>query len=150
MFPRVNKNAGGGHTYGLEASARWNVTEAWRLVASYSWLGEHFDNNSPVLQGSPEQQFQLRSTLDLPAHLELSGAVFYVDQIEALYATGLLRIPSYVRLDVGLVWHATESWELGLWGQNLLDDRHLEFPSSKTSLLTQVPRGVVARLTWRF
>jgi len=150
VIPSVNENLAEGHTYGAEVSAHWNVTEDWRLIAGYSWLDVHFNNTSPGLQSSPEQQFQLRSTLDLPAHLELSGAAFYVDQIEAQYGTGLIRIPSYVRLDLGLVWHATASLELGIWGQNLVDDGHLEFPSSKTSLLTEIPRGVVARLAWRF
>ncbi len=150
VVPSMNQNAGGAHTYGMEVSARWNVTEDWHLVSSYSWLGVHFDSDSPELHGSPEQQFQLRSTLNLPAHLELNGALFYVDQIEAPYGMGLMRVPSYVGLDLGLVWHASKSLELGLWGKNLLQDRHLEFPSSTTSLLTEVPREIVARLTWRF
>jgi iron complex outermembrane receptor protein len=150
LVPSIDQNAGAGHSYGAELSARWNVTEDWHLVASYSWLRAHFDNNSPVLQGSPEQQFQLRSTFNLPFHLELNGAAYYVDQIQATYGFGLKSIPSYVRLDVGLVWHPTESLELGIWGQNLVDDRHLEFANFKTSVLTEVPRGVVARITWHF
>jgi len=40
--------------------------------------------------------------------------------------------------------------EVGVWGQNLANDSHLEFTSYKTSLLTEVPRGVIGRLTWRF
>jgi iron complex outermembrane receptor protein len=150
VVPTSNQDAGGGHTYGAEVSARWKVTDVWHLIGSYSWLEAHFDSVSSILQGSPQQQFQLRSILNLPANIELSGAAFYVDQIEAPYGTGLARIPAYVRLDVGAVWHATKSLELGVWGQNLIDDRHLEFPSEKSSLLTEVPRGFVARLTLRF
>jgi iron complex outermembrane receptor protein len=150
LIPSTEENAGGGYTYGTEVSARWQVTQDWNLVASYSWLSVHFDNNSPVLQGSPEQQFQIRSTLNLPAHLELSGAAYYVDQIQAPYGTGLLRIPSYVRLDLGVVWRPSQSLEIGLWGQNLVEDRHLEFTSFKTSLLTEVPRGILVRFTWHF
>lgn len=150
VIPSTNENSAGGHTYGVEVSTRWDVTADWHLMASYSWLGTRFETASPVLQGSPEQQFQLRSTLDLPAHLELSGALFYVDQVQAPYGSGLARVPSYVRLDVGVVWRPTSSLEVGLWGLNLADDRHLEFTSYKTSLLTEVPRGFVGRLTWRF
>jgi iron complex outermembrane receptor protein len=150
LVASANQNVGEGHTYGTEVSARWQVTQDWSLVGSYSWLGMHYDNNSPVLKGSPEQQFQIRSTLNLPAHLELSGAAYYVDQFQAPYGTGLVSIPSYVRLDLGVVWRPTPSLEVGLWGQNLAQDRHLEFTSYKTSLLTEIPRGIVARFTWRF
>ncbi|HLH56905.1 MAG TPA: TonB-dependent receptor [Verrucomicrobiae bacterium] len=150
LVPSQSLNAAAGQTYGAELSARWRVTEDWNIVGSYSWLGSHFDTSSPSFAGAPQQQFQLRSTLNLPAHLELSGAAFYVDQIEAPYGTGLLRVPSYVRVDLGLTWHPIPTLELGLWGQNLADDRHLEFTSYKTSVLTEVPRGFVARLTWHF
>jgi iron complex outermembrane receptor protein len=150
LVPSINQDGGAGRTFGAEISGRWHVTEEWLLIASYSWLDSHFDSSSPVLQGSPEQQFQLRSTLDLPAHLELSGAAYYVEAIQAPSGTGLIQIPSYVRMDLGLVWHPTRSLEIGVWGQNLVQDRHLEFTSYKTSLLTEIPRGVMARVTWRF
>ena len=146
----VDENAGAGHTYGAEVSARWDVTDNWHLTANYSWLEFHLDFQTPYLQGGPENQAQLRSSLDLPRHFELNAAISFVDQYNAPYGLGQMLIPSYASVDVGLVWHATESLELGLWGQNLAQDRHLEFPSYKTTLLTEVPRTVAARITWRF
>jgi hypothetical protein len=80
----------------------------------------------------------------------LNAALSFVDQYNAPYGLGQMLIPSYASVDVGLVWHATESLELGLWGQNLAQERHLEFPSYKTTLLTEIPRTVAARITWRF
>jgi outer membrane receptor for monomeric catechols len=102
------------------------------------------------LSSSPEHQAQLRSELDLPGHLEFNSAVYYVDQIEAQYGLGQTAIPAYVRLDLGLVWHPTKNLELGVWGQNLLQDQHAEFTSYKTSLITEIPRSVMGKVTWKF
>jgi iron complex outermembrane receptor protein len=146
----VDENAGSGQTYGAEVSARWDVTEAWHLTANYSWMQFELGFATPYLQGGPEHQAQLRSALDLPGHMELNAAVSFVDQVMAPYGIAQMTIPSYARVDVGLVWHATKNLELGLWGQNLAQDRHLEFPSYKTTLLTEIPRTVAARITWRF
>ncbi|HEX9048873.1 MAG TPA: TonB-dependent receptor [Verrucomicrobiae bacterium] len=146
----VERNAGAARAYGVEASARWDVTERWHLTANYSWFDVQFDFNSPYLQAGPGHQAMLRSALDLPYHLELNGAIAYVAASTTPYGIGQLNIPDYVRLDVGIVWHATKNLELGVWGQNLTADRHAEFASYKTTLVTEIPRSVVARATLRF
>ena len=146
----TDQNAGGAQTFGAEISARWDVTDNWHLTANYSWLGVELGFNSNFLLANPAHQAQLRSTLDLPLHLELNGAVSFVDKVEAPYLLGQMNIPSYVRLDLGLVWHPTKNFELGVWGQNLAQDKHAEFTSYKTVLLTEIPRSVMARLTWHF
>jgi iron complex outermembrane receptor protein len=151
LIPTSNENAGGAQSFGVEASGRYDVTDYWHLAASWSWC----EINSPLssslfLEATPEQQFQVRSALNLPCNLEFNAAAYYVDQIQASYGTGQLTIPSYVRLDLGLVWHASKSLEIGIWGQNLLDGRHAEFTSYKTPLITEIPRSVVGKITWRF
>jgi iron complex outermembrane receptor protein len=103
-----------------------------------------------MLTASPEQQAQLRSTLALPGNLEFNGALYYVDRIQAPYGFGQTTIQDYLRLDLGLVWRPTKSLEVGVWGQNLMDDRHAEFTSYKTALITEVPRSVLGKITWRF
>jgi outer membrane receptor protein involved in Fe transport len=55
-----------------------------------------------------------------------------------------------VRFDVGASWRPGESLEIGIWGQNLVDDRHVEFSSLFTPLRTEVPRTVLAKLSWSF
>ncbi len=99
---------------------------------------------------SPQQQVQLRSYVDLPCHLELNGAAYYVDHISPPVGGGQVSIPGYVRLDVGLTWRPVKSLEIGVWGQNLSDNRHPEFGNYKTPLQTEVPRGVLGKITWRF
>jgi iron complex outermembrane receptor protein len=142
-------NAGSGDTYGVELSSQWHVTENWRLMASYSWLGERL---TPALDyaTSPQQQFQVRSYLDLPYHLELNGAVYFVGRSTAPVSVGVDEIPSYVRADLGLVWRPRKWLELGIWGDNLLQRQHVEFSSEETGALTEIPRSVLAKVTFRF
>ena len=105
---------------------------------------------SSINNDSPQHQFQLRSYLNLPHNVELDGAVYYVDQVAPVLGLSETHIPSYVRVDLGVTWHPTKSLEIGVWGQNLADDRHTEFANYKTSLITEIPRSVLGKVTWRF
>ena len=40
--------------------------------------------------------------------------------------------------------------EFGVWGENLLQGRHQEFPSETRATSTEVPRGFTAKLTFKF
>lgn len=150
IFPQTIENNGSAETFGTELSAQWKVLDNWRLAASYSWLHVHLDPNNRAFQGNPEQLFQIRSYLDLPHNIEFNGALYYVDQQVAEAGLGTETIPSYVRLDLGLIWRPTKNLELGVWGQNLLQNRHEEFPSLKSSVQTEVPREFSAKITIKF
>ncbi len=150
VFPQTIENAGSAETYGGELSAQWRVTDSWRLLAGYSLLCVDLHPNAPAFQGNPENQFQLRSYLDLPWNLEFNAAGYYVDQQVAAAGLGTTTIPAYFRLDLGLVWHPTKSLEIGVWGQNLTEDRHAEFPNLNSSVQTEIPRSVNGRIIWTF
>jgi iron complex outermembrane receptor protein len=150
VFPQTIENAGSAETFGAELAAQWKVTDNWRLLAGYSWLHVNLHPNSPAFQGNPENQFQLRSYLDLPWNLELNAAGYYVDQQVAASGLGTATIPAYFRLDLGLVWHPTKSLELGVWGQNLTEDQHAEFPNLNSSVQTEIPRSIAGRISWKF
>jgi iron complex outermembrane receptor protein len=152
VIPTTNQNLGQAQTYGVELSGRWDVVDWWNLAASWNCFEYHSDipGIEVPFRASPEQQAQVRSELILPQHLQLNTMVSYVDQIEAPYGTTDVTIPSYVRLDTGLVWRPRPRLELGVWGQNLLDGHHTEFASYKTPLITDIPRSIMAKVTWRF
>lgn len=141
-----------GETYGGELAATWNVTTSWKLIASYTFLNLqlHHDpgdtgTGETYFEGtSPQNQFQVRSYLNLTRNLELNGAAYYVGPLQQ-------GVPAYVRLDAGLAWHPRENLEVALVGQNLLNSRHLEFPSSGAyTAPSEVVRDFYARVTWRF
>jgi iron complex outermembrane receptor protein len=150
VFPQTVQNSGSAETFGTEIAAQWKVLENWRLIAGYSWQHVNLHPNDRAFQGNPENQFQLRSYLDLPRNLQFNGALYYVDSQVAATGLGTTTIPSYVRLDLGLIWHPTKSLEIGIWGQNILQERHAEFPSLKSSVQTEIPRSVLGKITWKF
>jgi hypothetical protein len=48
------------------------------------------------------------------------------------------------------VYHVTSTFEIGAWGQNLLDRRHAEIVSQDSGAVYEIPRSVLARVTKRF
>lgn len=150
VFPQTVENSGSADTFGVELSTTWKVTDSWRLMAGYSYLHVDLHPNDRAFQGNPEQQVQLRSYLDLPWNMEFNSAIYYVDRQTAASGLGTATIPAYIRLDLGLVWHPTKSLEIGVWGQNLIDDQHAEFPSLKSSVQTEIPREILGKITWTY
>lgn len=142
-----------GETYGAEISVQWKPLDYWKLMASYSVLHMQMDpDDGPAGSlGNPQQQASLRSYLTLPWDLELNSALYFVDQVAPYQLNGTnVAIPSYLRADIGLVWHASPTLDIGIWGHNLLDDSHPEFTNQNSRFITEIPRSVMGKLTWRF
>jgi|SRR5579862_2251912 len=150
ILPQSVKNSGSAETFGGELYAQWKPLDNWRLGASYSLLHVNLHPNDRAFQGNPQQMFKMNSYLDLTPNLEFNSALYYMDQQTAEAGLSTATIPSYVRLDVGMVWRPMKWMEVGVWGQNLLQDRHAEFPSLKSSVQTEVPREVLGKITLRF
>jgi iron complex outermembrane recepter protein len=150
LVSSTESNADSAQSYGAEISVQWRVLSNWRLSGSYSGLRVHVRPDVPLEGSSPKHQVQLRSYLDLPGRVEVNTALMYVDAISFVPATTLVRIPSYVRADLGITWRPAAKWQLGVWGQNLLQARHAEFPSLQTPIQTEIPRSVLGRVVWEF
>jgi iron complex outermembrane recepter protein len=143
-----------GETYGAELAANWQTLDWWRLTATYSFLQIHLHPTSTppdttserTTEGSsPHHQFSVRSRMDLPKNFEIDTALRYVDGLPSL------NIESYLVLDVRLGWHATKNLEFSIVGQNLFDNRHLEFkPTTVATQTTEVEHSVYGKVTWRF
>jgi iron complex outermembrane receptor protein len=144
VVPETAENLLSGDTYGAELSAQWKPVDYWRLAASYSWLHMRLEPVDATAGDSPQNQFQIRSYLDLARNFDFSSAVYYVSGLPDQ------NVASYVRLDLGLNWRVNNSWELGVFGQNLLDDGHVEFGNYRTPVLTEIPRSIYAKITFRF
>jgi iron complex outermembrane receptor protein len=145
-----------GEAYGAEVAANYEMTSWWRWQAGYTYLQKHIrlkpgsmDFNQARGEGSdPENQFSVRSSMDLPGNVTLDGALRYVDLLHNI-ANGVRgTVPSYVELDVRLSWMPAKNLELSVVGQNLLDRQHPEFgfPGSRH----EIQRGVFGKVTWRY
>ncbi len=142
-----------GQTHGFELGPTWQVTDSWRLAAAYSFLSMDLDLRLPSTDrtaenaegDSPENQFHLRSFLDLPHNFQLDSAVFYVDSLKNQ------KVPSYVRWDIRLGWSPRPNLDLSVAVQNILDSRHPEFGSTAPLVTpTEIERSVYGKVTWRF
>jgi len=146
-----------GDTYGVEFSGNYQVSENWSLHAGYTLLKEHLrvDPGQHDLDDAlnetadPEHQFSLRSSLNLPRHMEASAALRWVDTLHTNNGPTMGTVPSYFEMDTRLAWHATDRLELSLVGQNLLHDHHPEygFPSPTR---VEIERSVYGKLAWRY
>lgn len=145
-----------GEAYGAELAANYQLTSWWRWQAGYTYLQKYIrlkpgsmDFNQARGEGSdPEQQFSVRSSMDLPGNVTLDGTLRYVDILHNI-ANGVRgAVPSYVELDVRLSWTPVKNLELSVVGQNLLDRQHPEFgfPTSRH----EIERGVFGKVTWRY
>jgi iron complex outermembrane receptor protein len=143
-----------GETYGGELSAKFQVLKQWRLEGSYSYLKAeiHRDSGSrdmssehAVEGSSPQNQFSLRSLIDLPWNLQFDSTFRYADSLPAPH------VRSYLTLDARLGWYPRKQLELALVGRNLLDDRHPEFaPTFVGTQRAEVQRSVYATVVWHF
>jgi iron complex outermembrane receptor protein len=138
-------------SYGAELVVNYRPIDQWRLTGTYSWLHlrglpfKSFDNSSPA------HQVGLQSFTTLTPKLELNTSLKWVSAVDSVLGdASTTRVPAYVRLDAGLVFHASASTEVGLWGQNLTDAEHGEINSLDASGVTEVPRSVLFRVIKRF
>ena len=152
VSPFLAGNKMEGETYGVELATDWRLTDYWRLQTAYSFLQMQLrldrDSGDPISESaedrSPEHQLSFRSSVKLSAQLDFDLWMRYVDRLPSL------DIDSYVNLDARLAWRPHKNIELSIVGQNLVDNRRLEFiPEFVDVQSTLVKRGVYGKLLWR-
>jgi iron complex outermembrane recepter protein len=143
-----------GEAQGIETFAKWKVTRHWTLDPGYAFFSLHLhkfvssqDTTSVYATegGTPDHQAQLRSNLDLPWKLHWNASAYFVNRLPAQ------SIPSYTRLDTGLIWRAGESVSLSAVGQNLLKDLHPEFSGTDSTVQSDLMRrAAYGKIAWSF
>ena len=126
FLPLHLTNHGEATTWGVEAWGSYDVTPTWRLSAGASTLTKDYD--APLtpedisglisIGDDPDYQVLLRSQHDLTEAVELDVRLRAVDD--------LTIVEGYVEADVRLGWRLTDTLELSLTGQNLIEDRRVE------------------------
>jgi iron complex outermembrane receptor protein len=83
--------------------------------------------------------------MNLARNIEFDLWFRYVDELSEQ------DVDAYSTLDARIGWKPVENLELTVVGQNLLSDQHSEFePDFLGTMLTEVERGVYAKVTWLF
>lgn len=152
-----------GESYGGEAVVDWKATSWLSFVLTYSRLEMDLRTTEPggldlaadyVEQASPVNQASLRSAVDLAKDWQFNLWVRYVDGITARNSANLLGsevdIERYVVVDANIIWKPSKNVEIMLAGQNLADDRQLQYAMEYMTPQTEIERSVYAKITWRF
>jgi iron complex outermembrane receptor protein len=153
VVPFVASNNMSGGTYGAELFADWRVIPRWQLLGSYSYLQMDISKNAnsqdPTPDNpdgwSPRHQWYLSSSIDLPKHVTEDTTLRFVDQLPGL------GIPAYYSFDSHVGWAPVSFLKISVSGENLLNNKHLEFiPDFIATAPTVVKRSVYVSFTWRF
>ena len=149
--PVVIGNGQDGESYGAELTAAYVVTSGWRVRAGYTELRVHIWPNPGSTDTSrgltesqtPDRQFFVHSSLDLPAHLRLDTGLRAIGEITRR------QVPAYTELNARVTWQPTPKLDLSIVGQNLLHRRHTEF-GAPGATRREIERGVYGLVEWRF
>ncbi len=154
IFPNTFGNNIQGDTYGGEIAANVQVTERWRLAASYSLLHATFErvpgsnDTTSAAQysgSSPRNQAQLHSYLDITKRLHFNTGVYFTGSVPEY------NLPAFTAVDLNVMWEPIDAMEVSIGVMNLLQNRHPEFGTSfGQGFADQVPRTVFAQVSYRF
>ncbi len=146
-------NATKARTYGGEVSIDCQVTDDWKLRASYS----HFESDvgftanapagttDPFSISYPRHQAQVWSQHKLTPTVSLDLNLRYVDGVNVNSP-----VSDYTALDARLAWAPNRNFELSLVGRNLLDGGHPEFGSNYFFTATEMPRELFVTARYHF
>jgi iron complex outermembrane recepter protein len=154
VVPNVLSNLSNGETHGVELSGNWKVAKHWTLSPGYSFLAIHLHRDATgqdlatvtgTQGGSPSQQAQLRSHLELGNHWQWNASAYFVGRLPAA------AVPSYTRLDTNVIWQPSKRFSISLVGQNLLSDHQLEYIGpDQTEQSSLIKRSAYAKIMWQF
>jgi iron complex outermembrane receptor protein len=161
VVPETFGNDSSAQTYGLEAAGNWQMLDWWRWQATYTYLHMevHVDDRgttSPEVEsqpgGSPQQQFSVRSLMDLPHQVQFDATLRYVDSLNVplVTSTTAQHVAQYLSLDLRLGWKPTKNVEFSIVGQDLLNGEHLEYAPTLQTQTTEVGRSIYGKVTLTF
>ncbi|MGB2678848.1 MAG: TonB-dependent receptor [Candidatus Acidiferrum sp.] len=154
VMPLIPQNIMDAESHGLEVFANWRLLPRWTFSPGYAFerIHAHLDPGSPASQGiadaegyTPVHSAQLRSRVALPREFSWDTSVYFVNRLVSP------PVAAYTRLDSGLTWQWKEHLSLSLYGQNLLQDQHLEFRDFMDTINSSLmKRGAYVKFTWHF
>jgi vitamin B12 transporter len=125
------ENIGRARTYGVEASASWQVLTNLTARASYTWLNaEDLDNNTELIR-RPEHSGSVNVNWKICPKFEADANVLFLGQCADENFDDPSLPPNvtdscYTKLDLALCWHAQKHLEVFARAENLLDEHYQE------------------------
>ncbi len=162
-------NLGYGETYGAELMGKWQVTNDWKLEASYDFLKmalhvkpgstdatTSISATTDALQfaegRSPNNQFRLRSYYNITPKIEFDNMLYYMDSLPLAKPVNTDRkgVASYVRFDTRIGYLPKQNLDLSFGIRNLFDDRHQEYQGALFNTNTDIGRTFYFKAVWQY
>ncbi|HSW11816.1 MAG TPA: TonB-dependent receptor [Solimonas sp.] len=135
---------------GGELNLSWRPRESLRLTGYYSYLqmevqtrdgGSDTRTANTLENGNPRHMAGLELAWAPSTRWSFSGFLRHIDDLPAS------GVPGYTELNLRAAWRLRPNLELGLVGENLLDNQHPEF-GSNTANRIEVQRQGLLQLRW--
>ena len=156
-----------GDSRGFEAVVDWKAADWLSFQAVYSYLNMSFELQDGVARtmqsdtvssyfdnSSPQHQLSLRSTMNVGKDWKVNLWLRYVDEIVVInsqdFFGGELALDDYFIFDANITWCITDNIEFMVAGQNLFEQRQLQYASEYSTPPTAIERGFYGKVTWRF
>jgi catecholate siderophore receptor len=153
MNPLLTINVGETRTEGVELALTGRVRSNWQVSGGYSWLDARLQGNEAVrLAQTPKQQFSLWNRYDLSRRLGFGlGVIHQSSQFAAIRTSATTtRLPAFTRLDAAVFFRVSDTVQLQLNIENLLDTAYFSDAHNNFNISTGAPLNTRLTLTSRF
>ncbi|NQZ59877.1 MAG: TonB-dependent receptor, partial [Lentisphaeraceae bacterium] len=132
--------------YGVEFTLKLLASKDLDIIANYTWFKLQFPNaDTATVDDTPQHLFNFQTNYQLCKNLNWHTVVYYTDAI------GSQEIPSYIRVDSGLVWKINNQSSLAVWGKNLTDPQHPEYNDTIFNSFTyEISRSFFVEYNYNF
>ncbi len=150
IIPIRSENEMIGNARGAEISAAYEPRKgSWRLSTTYTHFLLQLKPHKSDINGArrsegatPSNQFTLLGHLPFSDRFKFDAFFRYVGKLDSTADVAGEWVPDFAEVDARFEWNISSNYQLALVGQNLLHDRHLEFPGG-----TLMERAFYVRLT---
>ncbi|MFO7448078.1 MAG: TonB-dependent receptor [Ignavibacteriaceae bacterium] len=135
------QNGSEGESWGAELSLSCQLFDWWWLRTGYNYFSIKLGNkpghsfNTSILANDPENQFMLHSMINLIPKVHVDILLRYTSSLPEPHT------PAFFLLDSRVAW-VLENWEISVVGQNLINNRHVEYGN------LEIPRGVFGKISF--
>jgi iron complex outermembrane receptor protein len=138
-----------GNTFGVEAWAKWQVADWWRLAPGVTWLDKRlgFKNGASTLLGLPQAGDDPKAHVSLNSSMSFGPKVDFDLSLRYMSPLPNPELASYYDMSARIAWRASKALELSVSGENLLHARHQEYAGPAGE---EIVRSVMAEARWKF
>ena len=111
---------------GGELTFNYKPNNFWELEGSYSYSEGKKEGESEKSTDFPESMASLKSLIHAKDNLKFVQNLYFSGEHIIPSSYNEIPIDDYLRLDLGMIWQVGEGWQIGLFGQDLLDPDHPE------------------------